>query len=62
MFYCTSHDVMEDSDFVGYHVTMEGDEVCDDAASAMYDDDPNPYAARLDSPTPNPYAGTYSED
>ena len=50
MFYCTSHDVMEDSDFVGYHVTMEGDEVCDDAASAMYDDDPNPYA------------GTYSED
>jgi hypothetical protein len=31
MFYCTSHDRMEDSDFVGYQVTEAGEEVCDEA-------------------------------
>jgi hypothetical protein len=30
MFYCTAHDVMEDSDFVGYRVTEAGEEVCDE--------------------------------
>jgi hypothetical protein len=35
MFYCTAHDTMEDSDFVGYHVTREGEEMCDDAADEV---------------------------
>jgi hypothetical protein len=67
MFYCAAHDVMEDSDFVGYHVTTEGDEVCEAAAEEAYgsfEDEADYYAdwqSQYDD-DPNPYAGTYSED
>ena len=42
MFYCTAHDVMEDSDFVGYQVTEAGEEVCDEAG----DEEDEPFSAQ----------------
>jgi hypothetical protein len=35
-FYCTAHAQLEDSDFVGYHVTESGDEMCTEAADEMH--------------------------
>jgi hypothetical protein len=30
MFYCEEHDRVEDSDYVGYNINAQGDEVCDE--------------------------------